>query len=195
MNFLAHIYLSGDSDEILIGNFIGDYVKGNSYKDYQPMISKGIMLHRNIDSFTDHHQITKESKEVIREKYGLYSGIVIDIFYDHFLANNWSRFSDQKLSQYIHDRHDVLCQYFNVFPAGVKKFFPYFVKSNWLEAYANFDGLESVLRRMAYHTTLPDHSEYAIKQLKAHYDDLDNGFIKFFQEITDYVKKEHGVRF
>ena len=92
MNFLAHIYLSGDSRELLIGNFIGDYVKGKDYEKYPPAIQDGILLHRKIDWFTDDHSITKKAKKLVRGQYGLYAGIVIDIFYDHYLSANWDQY-------------------------------------------------------------------------------------------------------
>ena len=193
MNFLAHIYLSGNSDEILIGNFIGDYVKGKEYLHYPVMIRQGILLHRDIDSFTDKHHITRSSKVFIRDKYGKYSGIVVDIFYDHFLAIHWSSFSDQTLHRFIHKKYDILSSYFPVFPDSVKHFFPYFIRSNWLEAYSTIDGLESVLRRMAYRTSLPEFSDYAIKQLKNNYHELSNSFITFFDDIVNYVTQEHAI--
>ena len=194
MNFLAHIYLSGPSEEILVGNFIGDYVKGNNYTLYPSKIRKGILLHRSIDSFTDKHPITRSCKEYIRDAYSLYSGIVIDIFYDHFLATHWGDFCRVPLSRYIHDRYEILDSHFEIFPEGVKSFFPYFIRSNWLEAYVSLGGVESVLRRMAYRTSLPDHSEYAISQLKKNYSVLEKYSLDFIREITDYVRLRHAIR-
>ncbi len=193
MNFLAHIYLSGDSKEILIGNFIGDYVKGKKITGYPEKVKQGIMLHRKIDSFTDTHAITRASKKVIVEKYGLYAGIVIDIFYDHFLSVNWDKYSKTPLREYIHDRYGMLDSGFTIFPAGVKSWFPYFIKSNWLETYTNFTGLNMVFKRMSYRTTLPDHGEYAVNQLKENYDFLEEKFIIFFKEIREMVQQEYGI--
>jgi acyl carrier protein phosphodiesterase len=193
MNFLAHIYLSGDSDEVLVGNFIGDYVKGKEYLRYPAAVRKGIILHRYIDTFTDNHPITRSSKSFIRGKYGKYSGIVVDIFYDHFLANYWTNFSDLSLHRFIHKKYDILSTNFSLFPDGIKRFFPYFVRSNWLEAYSSMDGLESVLRRMAYRTSLPEHSEYAISQLKNNYQVLSRDFMVFFREMVNYVTTEHDI--
>ncbi len=194
MNFLAHIYLSGSSEEILVGNFIGDYVKGHDYILYPKKIRQGILLHRSIDSFTDKHSITRSCKAYIREEYGKYSGIVIDIFYDHFLAVNWSDFSRISLSRYIHRQYEILDSHWDFFPEGVKGFFPYFIRSNWLEAYASLDGLESVLRRMALRTSLPDHSEYAIRQLRANYSVLEKHSLDFLREITEYVRLHHSIK-
>jgi acyl carrier protein phosphodiesterase len=193
MNFLAHIYLSGDSREILIGNFIGDYVKGKKITGYPQEVKQGIMLHRKIDSFTDKHIITRSSRKIIAEKYGLYAGIVVDIYYDHFLSANWQQYSETPLREYIHDRYRLLDSGFSIFPAGVKSWFPYFIKSNWLETYTNFNGLNMVFRRMSYRTSLPDHAEYAVSQLKQNYDFLKENFIDFFAELREMVQTDFNI--
>ena len=92
MNFLAHIYLSGDDPNIQLGNFIGDFVKGrNLVEQFGHEIAKGIELHRAIDEFTDKHPIVKLSKVRLREKYRHYAPVIVDIFYDHYLAKNWEK--------------------------------------------------------------------------------------------------------
>ena len=193
MNFLAHIYLSGDSRDILIGNFIGDYVKGKSFPGYPEDVKRGILLHRRIDSFTDSHHITRSSKKIISGKYGLYAGIVVDIYYDHFLSANWDLYSDIPLRDYIHDRYRLLDSGFSIFPAGVKSWFPYFIKSNWLETYTSFNGLNMVFKRMSYRTSLPDHAEYAVSQLREHYDLLRDNFKEFFGDIRDMVQENYQI--
>ena len=101
MNYLAHIFLSGENEEIIIGNFIGDYVKGQDFKKYSESIRKGIILHRNIDSFTDRNEIILKAKSLLKKKYGKYSGIVVDIFYVYFLTKNWHVFSRLPLDDFI----------------------------------------------------------------------------------------------
>ena len=103
MNYLAHIYLSGTNDLLKIGNFMADSIKGHDYEKFDSEIKKGILLHRHIDSFTDSHPIYRQSKHRLHEKYGHYSGVIMDILYDHFLAKNWSKFSDEKLDDYAND--------------------------------------------------------------------------------------------
>jgi acyl carrier protein phosphodiesterase len=193
VNFLAHIYLSGNSRDVLIGNFIGDYVKGKHYQSYPPGIRKGILLHRRIDSYTDHHPITRASKKMVSERFGLYSGIVVDIFYDHFLSSRWNRYAGMPLQAFVRDRYRMLDSGFAHFPGGVKNWFPYFIKSNWLETYTSFEGLEMVFRRMSYRTSLPEHSEYAVEQLEENYIELGEGFTRFFGEMCAYVQDEAGI--
>ena len=100
MNFLAHIYLSGTDEGVKIGNFMADSIRGRQYESYPKAIMKGILLHRAIDSFTDNHPIYRKSKHRLHEKYGHYSGVIMDIVYDHFLAKNWASYSDELLENY-----------------------------------------------------------------------------------------------
>ena len=190
MNFLAHIYLSGDSDEILIGNFIGDFVKGNDYLNYPDNVSKGILLHREIDAFTDKHPATRFCKTFINPKYRKFSGIVIDIFYDYFLATNWEKYASVPLKEFAIQKYQILGKYYDLFPREVQDFFPYFLKSNWLYAYSTVRGLKVVLRRMAFRTSLPDFSAYAINRLKENYEVLEDNFKVFFGDIIKFVNQE-----
>jgi acyl carrier protein phosphodiesterase len=100
MNFLAHIYLSGNDNLLKIGNFMADSIRGNHYLDYPDSLRKGILLHRHIDTFTDSHPIYRKSKHRLHSKYGHYSGVIMDIVYDHFLSKNWSVYSNEKLEDY-----------------------------------------------------------------------------------------------
>ena len=100
MNYLAHLVLSGDDDFIRIGNFIADSIKGKKYKTYPKNIQKGILLHRQIDLFTDNDDIVKRSKKRLHNRYGHYKGVIIDILYDHFLAKNWVKYSSTPLQNY-----------------------------------------------------------------------------------------------
>ena len=81
MNFLAHLYLSQDNTNIMIGNFIADHIRGNNYEEYSKEIQRGIFLHREIDTFTDNHQIVRKSKRRLHQRYRHYDGVIIDIFF------------------------------------------------------------------------------------------------------------------
>ncbi len=193
MNFLAHIYLSGNSDEMLAGNFIGDYVKGKAYLQYPGDIRRGILLHRDIDSFTDSHEATKKCKSFVSSKYGLYAGIIVDIFYDHFLATSWSKYSPITLTEFANKKYAILEEYYEIYPKEVKLFFPYFLRSNWLETYSSTSGIGSVLRRMAFRTSIPDHSSFAVDMLKENNESLKQQFFIFFDEIIEYIKTKYGI--
>jgi acyl carrier protein phosphodiesterase len=109
MNFLAHLYLSGNNDKIMVGNFMGDFVKGRSaLEQFEPEIIRGIELHRAIDEFTDSHAVVSASKDRLRPKYRHYSGVIVDVFYDHFLARNWSDYHDELLPDFADRAYGVI---------------------------------------------------------------------------------------
>ena len=107
MNFLAHAHLSGKNNDVLLGNFVADAIKGNKLLKYRKEIQYGILLHRQIDSFTDKHELFMQSIDRVRKDFGKYSGIVIDIFYDHFLALNWKEYDDRELYVFVAYIHGI----------------------------------------------------------------------------------------
>jgi acyl carrier protein phosphodiesterase len=188
MNYLSHIYLSGESEEIRLGNFIGDFVKGRHFMKYPPEVAKGILLHRQIDSFTDSHLIINECVLKLRPGFGKHSGIVIDIFLDHFLAVNWHLYSFEKLSSFTKRFHAVLLSNFFQLPSPVKMFIPFLIQNKRLQSYASFEGIEKTLRIMVQHTSLPAETEFALKILEDEYMFLNNAFHLFFTEIIHFIE-------
>jgi len=188
MNYLSHIYLSGESEEIKLGNFIGDFVKGQQFLKYPPNVAKGILLHRQIDSFTDSHHLVNECIMKLRPGFGKYSGIVIDIFLDHFLAVNWSHYSFEKLPSFTKRFHAILLSNFFQLPSQVKMFLPFLIQNKRLQSYASFQGIEKTLRIMVQHTSLPAETEFAIKILEEEYPFFNHAFNQFFPEIIVFVE-------
>ncbi len=193
MNFLAHLYLSGDSDEIKLGNFIGDFVKGNKYQYYPDMVAYGIRLHRSIDSFTDNHADVKGCMQILRPGYGRFSGVVVDIFFDHFLASNWSDYSTVTLRQFASHAHSIFISNFLMLPMRVKQFLPFLIQHRRLESYAQKENLFHVLEIMSKRTSLPSNSEYAMDMLQQEYELFERLFRSFFLELTDWVESEFTV--
>lgn len=185
MNYLAHLYLSGPETGVRVGNFIGDYVKGNHYLRYQPNIRKGIILHRKIDTFTDKHPVFRESSKVFKPMYLRYSGVVTDIVYDHFLASNWSDFSEQTLKSFVSESHRILMANYFSLPGTVKQFLPFLIKSRRMQHYESLDGVEKTLRIMANHSSLPNYAQWAMEQLNMNYPQLKDEFYLFFAEISE----------
>mgnify|MGYP005855144527 CR=1 FL=1 len=194
MNILAHSYLSGQSEEIKVGNFIGDYVKGHDYLKYKSEISKGIVLHRDIDNFTDNHVLVKKSIKRLRYDFRKYAGIIVDIFYDHFLCMSWSTYSSCNLQKYIDTLYKILLAHIQETPVEVQDFLPRFIKNDWLSYYDNIDGIAFVLDKMSQNTSLPRNTDKAIEILKLHYDDFAAEFNVFFPELIQFVKTRHGIQ-
>lgn len=180
MNFLAHLHLSGESDKIRIGNFIGDFVRGNPTKVFSPLISKGIFLHRMIDEFTDRHEIVKASKLKLRKKYRHYSGVIVDIFYDHFLAINWKSFSNQSLEEFTDECYQLLTKHQSILPGKVNYMIKVMIKENWLVNYRHLEGVGRALYGMSRRTKFDSKMDQSIKELEIHYRDFQNEFLEFY---------------
>lgn len=183
MNFLAHIYLSGDNDFVKIGNFMADSIRGSKYLDYSPEIQKGVLLHRHIDSFTDAHSIYRRSKHRLHEKYGHYSGVIMDIAYDHFLAKNWSKYSNEKLEDYAADFYQLMQDNYEILTERTKGMLPYMIGRNWLVSYASLEGLEMILFQMDHRTKNRVHMQEAVVEIKVFYSEFEAEFFQFFEEL------------
>ncbi len=190
MNFLAHIYLSGEDPELKIGNFIADSVKGKKYLEYPKQISKGIILHRKIDSYTDTHPIVKQSAQRLYPKYGRYSPVIVDIFYDHFLAARWEEYSEIPLETYTLQFYELLQDNYDILPKKVQNFLPYMIGDNWLLSYASISGIGSVLSGMNRRTKNRSKMNLAVVELEAYYADFDQEFQAFFKELELFTKNE-----
>ena len=190
MNFLAHIYLSGNNDDIAIGNFISDSVRGNKYKTFPIEIQKGILLHREIDTFTDAHKIFRQSTKRLHKNYSHYAGVIVDIFYDHFLAKNWNRYSDIPLEAYTLRFYTVLEDNFDVLPERVQHLTPYLLRDNWLLSYATIDGISRVLDGMNKRTKNVSKMNLATNELREYYTEFENEFTSFFDELIPFSNKK-----
>ncbi|MEA1888020.1 MAG: ACP phosphodiesterase [Bacteroidota bacterium] len=193
MNVLAHIYLSGDSDEIIIGNYIGDYVKGSDYLKYPELIKKGIILHRHIDDFTDKHPVVHRSKILFTRKYHKYAGVVVDIVYDHYLTREWDTFSRRPMESITYQFYRAMVNNYDILPPKVKDRFPFFIINNWIESYKTTRGIKHVLSTLSKRTSLPSESKYAIKTLKRNYYGLGEDFMEFFPQLIEYVENDFGI--
>jgi acyl carrier protein phosphodiesterase len=187
MNFLAHIYLSGDNDLIKIGNFMADGVRGNKYLHYPEEVQKGIVLHRAIDTFTDAHPIFRKSKHRLHEKYGHYSGVIMDILYDHFLAKNWTLYSNEPLEEYVARFYKSLEDNYAILNTKTKNLMPYMFENNWLVSYATIAGIEMILFQMDYRTKHRVHMQEAIVELQEFYTEFEEEFTLFFKELKEMV--------
>lgn len=190
MNFLAHIYLSGNNEFVTIGNFIADGIKGKDYKEYAIDIQTGVLLHRHIDTYTDAHKTVRRSTKRLHEKYGHYSGVIVDILYDHFLAKNWSKYSATPLNIYVNNFYDSLKNNYDILPVRIQKMMPYMIADNWLLSYASIDGISRVLEGMNRRTKNRSGMDKAIKELEEFYTEFEIEFTQFFDELIAFSQQK-----
>lgn len=189
MNFLAHIYLSGDIDDLKIGNFMADSIKGKNYNNYKGNLRKGILLHRKIDSFTDSHPLVKKSSHRLFKNYRHYNGVIIDVFYDHFLAKNWQDYSSKDLEDYVQNFYTLLKNNLDRVPKNIRHMYPYMVAENWLYNYRKIEGIEHILFQMNNRVKGNFNIHHSIDELQNNYDLFESEFKAFFPKIQDYVEQ------
>lgn len=190
MNFLAHIYLSGENDLIKIGNFMADGIRGKKFENYHPDIQKGILMHREIDTFTDNHPIFKKSTKRLHDKYHHYSGIIVDIFYDHFLAKNWTKYSDEPLDIFVNNFYSSLNTNYDLLSERTKEIMPYMIEQNWLFNYQTTEGIGRILTQMDNRIQNSSNMRFSIEDLLEFYSEFEIEFISFFEELRTFSKSK-----
>lgn len=148
MNHLAHLYLSSDNEEEMVGQFIADAVKGNDFNLYSRDICNGILLHRWVDSYTDTHDLVKELRAEYRPKLGLYSGVLIDLVFDYFLAKDFQIHSGRDLAEFQQYTFSVLNKHEDIFPEKMKSYFFHMKDKEFMMKYAHPAGMAVIVRQM-----------------------------------------------
>jgi acyl carrier protein phosphodiesterase len=190
VNYLAHIYLSNEEEEITLGNFIADGVKGKKYVQFPLGIQQGILLHRAIDSFTDAHPIVRKSTKRLHKKYSHYSGVIVDILYDHFLAKNWTQYHSIPLHKYTENFYNLINSNFDRLTPRIQKMMPYMIEQNWLLSYASIDGIGKILDQMNRRTNNQSKMNLAVIELTKYYKEFEEEFTLFFEDLKKYSKNK-----
>ena len=190
MNFLAHIFLSGDDEMIKIGNFMADNIHGRKPEEFPPLIKKGIYLHRAIDTYTDSHPVFRQSTKRLHPVYHHYAGVIVDIFYDHFLAKNWSRYHEQPLEAYVADFYRSLQDNYETLSEGTKRITPYMIEHNWLLSYATTSGIGRILTQMDNRTKNKSGMKQSINELNEFYSEFEDEFTLFFESLRAFAKNK-----
>ncbi|TXH22361.1 MAG: DUF479 domain-containing protein [Elusimicrobia bacterium] len=149
MNYLGHLYLSGDDPLVIVGNFMADDIKGRHFEEHHPSVVRGIRLHRAIDSFTDEHPAQRAGRARLRAHAGRYSGVVMDMFYDHLLASSWTQFHSEPLEQYADRMYRLLVEHVEHMPPGIRTLLHHMTAGDWLTSYASEQGLARALSGLA----------------------------------------------
>lgn len=192
MNYLAHIYLAEDSDESVIGNLLGDFVKGPVGKEYAPGIAKGIITHRKVDVFTDSHEKFLASKKLISPERRRFSGVIIDLTFDHFLAKNWSEYSSSELPVFIKETYELLTRHRSMLPDKLQAFLPRMIDEDWLGSYRELEGIGETMNRISRRLNRRFRRENtlagAVEEVESNYAELEKNFSSFFPEVIAFVE-------
>lgn len=194
MNYLAHALLASESPEVLVGGLMGDFVKGRVPPDLPASIRHGIVVHRRIDRFTDSHELVLASKKLVSPERRRFAGIMVDVFFDHFLARHWQQYSCDSLTQFTSDVYRTLYRHWNVLPTRLRRILPFMADDDWLASYydvraihASIDGIS--LRRLKRENTLYQ----GASELERSYPEFEQYFLEFFPKLMDFVRGRENI--
>lgn len=200
MNFLAHILLSGENEGVLMGNYVGDFVKGRLTEEktanWNESYVLGLKLHRFIDSYTDTHPEVQEAKEVAAHSLGRLAGIVMDIYFDYFLASHFGDYSKESLHVYVHAKYSVIEKNEYLIPPDMVPMVRSMVRQDWLTGYATFEGIDLTFQRLSRRAKFLEPIRTAVDDLKANEAFYYEKFLKFFPELkknTDFFIAENAI--
>lgn len=189
MNFLAHLYLSADDPEAMVGNLVADFVKGPAVELLPPGVLAGVRQHRAVDAFTDRHPAVMRSVARIGKTWGWFAGILIDVYYDHILARDWGRYAEVPLREYVDRAHGVIREHADSMPEEARGYALRFVESDRMMSYAKADGsgVEEALRRLSDRIAarMPKRAvplQTAMPDLRAAHQELAADFHDFFPD-------------
>ncbi len=188
MNYLAHLFLAGDHPETILGNFIADHVKGSDIMKFPEHVRKGISMHRAVDTFTDNHPVVRRSILRLRDDFRKYAGVIVDMYYDHYLSAHWDDYSTLDIHSFTKSRYDILNSFQPLLPVRSARLLFYMEKQNWLVSYSNLDGMQQAFNGMARRTSFDSKMEDAVVNLKAGYPEFREEFMEFFPELQLYVR-------
>ena len=183
MNFLAHIYLSGDNPDVIFGNFIGDFVRGSQFKGYSEIVQKGILLHRFIDEYTDHHELVKAQKMQLRPHFRKYAGVALDVYFDYFLAKYWKNYDAQSLRDYANQFYELTNQRVALLPERGARFHKFMIEYDIIYQYRTKKGMSQVFNGMARRSSFNSGMENAAKVLEIHEEEMAETFRQFFPDL------------
>jgi acyl carrier protein phosphodiesterase len=191
MNFLAHAFLSFGHPQLIVGNMISDFVKGRSKYSYSEGIQRGIALHRAIDHFTDAHFITHRANEIFRPSYRLYSGAIMDVLYDHFLANDERYFTETVLKDFAQHIYTRIEEHSSELPPTFIGVFAYMRTDDWLFNYRRKEGIQKSLKGLIRRAAYLSESDTAYGLFLQHYDELNECYRLFIDDVKNFAKEQY----
>ena len=189
MNYLVHLYLSDPTPECRLGNLMGDFIKGRLENGWDAEILRGIKQHRRVDAFAHQSSVFRRSKARIHDRFGHCKGILVDVFYDHFLARNWSHYSATSLEAFARDIYRLLEKNRDILPPGLQRVAPRMIAHNWLVSYREIQTINGVLERISERLSRPNPIALGIDELHRNYADLESDCGLFLAEAKEFLRE------
>lgn len=194
MNLLAHLHLAEPHEGLMLGGVVADFASAAEIAALSADVQAGVRLHQLIDGFTDRHPLVHASIGRVSARLGWFSGIVIDIYYDHLLTRHWDKYSAIPLSDFARSAYQALDRLFPAAPPDAQAFIRRFIDRDFIREYSTVQGitttLERVSRRIAERIPkraiwLPD----AMSDLIAADAGLESDFLKFYPKLLAFARE------
>ena len=192
MNILAHAWLSGGYPDLMVGNFVGDFIKGDpaaGRHHLTPGQIAGVRLHRAIDTFTDAHPHVAAVRRLLHPRCHKYAGAAVDIFFDHFLATDFQELTGQGLPKFVQIFYRAIEQNITALPPAAARMAAYMIRQDWLTNYQFIEGIDRSLKGVARRTTYPSGLDTAIDDLRAYHDPIARHFSYFWPDLVDHCQQ------
>lgn len=188
MNLVAHQLLSFDIEKVRIGNFLGEFVRGKNYEKFEPTIARGIILHRNIDFYTDNHSLVKQATSYFSSSQGKFAPIIVDVIFDYFLIKNWHLYNQIEYAEFTEDTYSLLKNYTHLYTDLIINYLDTMIFENWFKRYESLDGIELTLSEISKRAKFSNHIQTSIKELYLNEDKLEQIFLNFFEDLQKFAK-------
>jgi acyl carrier protein phosphodiesterase len=191
LNFLAHVYLSRHDEELLVGQLLGDFLEPGWRERFPPRVAEGVTLHRQVDRFTDTHALFAQSRRRLGPRFRLCSGVLVDVFYDHFLARSWARYHPERpLPEFTRHVYAALNRRESLLTARFLRVFPSMSAHDWLASYGNLETIDRALLGLSRRLTRANPIAEGGEALREHYEELEDDFHAFFPELEGFVERQ-----
>ncbi|NJL76919.1 MAG: DUF479 domain-containing protein [Saprospiraceae bacterium] len=187
MNFLAHIFLTKHDEAWMVGNYLADLLKNKDLESLPIPIRQGVMLHRKIDSFTDSHPLVQYSTRLLHEKHHKYANVLMDVFYDYLLYQNWHRYGKQDFIDFKIETYEVLQRYLPSIPKPLQPRTLAMIEHDWLTSYTSEKGIYHTFEHIKKRASKPELFEGSVDSLKQHFQPLNEHFNLFFPDLMRFV--------
>ena len=175
---------------MLVGAILGDFVKGSLPGRFSADITRGILLHRKIDRYTDDHKIMRVSRSLISPERRRFSGIIVDVCYDHFLARHWASYSSVELEDFAGSAYRTLVSYQSEFPERLQHMLPRMMRDDWLSSYRELWAIDAALNGIAQRLRRTNTLKNSVEEIRKNYLLLEEQFLSFFPQLIQFVASE-----
>lgn len=190
MNYLAHALLANESPEVQVGGLMGDFVKGCIPSELPAAIRHGVLMHRRIDKFTDTHELVLASKKLVSPGRRRFAGIMVDVFFDHFLARHWHQYSGDSLTKFTSGVYHVLYRHWPVLPKRLRHVLPFMADEDWLASYRDIRAIHASIDGISTRRLKRKNSLYrGATELERRYSEFERYFVEFFPQLVDFVQE------